>query len=1116
MSISTIIRNVIRFRAVVLILVAVGILLSAYSIRTAPLDAIPDISDPQIVIYAKWPRSPQLMESEVTEPLIRALIGSPDVQAIRGTSHMGYSFIYVILSNNARRETVQQLVLDRINTIRPQLPADANITLGPNASSMGWIFQYALVDKEQTRDLRDLRLLNEGQIKPALQSVAGVAEVASVGGLEKQYQLKIFPPLLADAGIPLRNVISAVQDVFQEAGGRTIEVTNREYQLRGVINSDDLAKLDFLVLGRSREGEPIFLKDVGYMQVGYDLRRSTADLDGKGEVVGGIVIMEQNQNVLAITRALHTKLDQIRESLPKGVEILPTYDRSAWIWTTLKEFFATLVTELVVLILVTTLFLRNLRTAAGPIAILVLSVLFTALPLAGFSQTINLFSLAGLCIAIGEIADATIVIVENCAAELSSRRKVSAAEKREIIIHSIANVAKPLLFSLLIILASFLPVFFLEVREARLFDPLAYSKTFAMAFSTLLTLFMLPIIVVWIFEREAAVSEVRRASVQRALKYRYALLAAFIGLLILAATVFRGFAGEYLPELVELTAVLIPIVIVWMFRKPATEGHDYHNTAPMRIYRSMLGSVIRHRYAFTVAGMLVLIPAGLLLNRFQKDFLPETDEGSILYMPTTLPGLPTREAGWVLQQMDKKLSAFPEVDRVFGKLGRGDTSTDPAPVSMVETTVLLKPRAKWRPGMTKDKLVAEMDKAMSIIGYVNTWVQPIRARVMMQGTGIQTPVGIKVKGPELEVIEDVSRQIETLLRSVEGTKSVIAERISGGYYIDVQNDLERMADHGVRVDEAMDTVRYAVGGDNIIGIKQEGNTVVPLALQYSPEYIDTVEKVRTVPVVTADGRSVPLNDIADVSVRKMPEMIRNDNGQLAGYIYIDLANVTAPDYVQRAKAVLAKDLMLPQGYSIEWTGLYQYTESAHARLRVIVPLTLVIIFGLLVIAFRSVGESFLIMLSVPFAMCGGVFLQWILGYPMTTAVIVGYISLFAIAVQTGIIMVIFIRDALARKSDSDSYVDAVIEGSAARLRPKLMTVAAVILSLLPIAFSTRPGMDILKPIAAPSIGGMVSSTIHVLFMTPCLFAIVEDFRQRRHKKQARQIRAEAPSEFQPR
>ncbi len=1022
MSISTIIRTVIRFRFVVVLLVVAGILLSAYSIRTAALDAIPDISDPQIVVYAKWPRSPQLLETEITEPLVRALMGSPGVQAIRGSSHMGYSFIYVILSDPSQREQMRQVVQDRVNAIRPQLPSDATLSLGPNASSMGWIYQYAIVDRQGTHDLRELRLLNESQIKPALQGVPGIAEVASVGGLEKQYQLKIFPPLLAKTGISLKQVITALQDVFQEAGGRMIEVTNRDYQLRGVINNDSLDKL-------TADGKPVYLRDIGYFQIGYDQRRSTADLDGTGEVVGGIAIMQQDQNVLAITRTLEQKLRQVRASLPQGVEIITTYDRSAWIWATLRQFFETLVTELVVLIIVTFLFLRNFRTAAGPIVILLLSTLFTVLPLAVFDQTINLFSLAGLCIAIGEIADATIVIVENCTAELSMHAYVTSEEKRGILIRSIARVAKPLLFSLLIILASFLPVFFLEEREARLFDPLAFSKTFAMAFSTLLTLFLLPIVVMWIFKRETATSR------------------------------------------------------------------NFQESAAVRLYRSALNTVIRYRYAFTIAGLLTLIPAAVLLSGFQKDFMPETDEGSILYMPTTLPGLPNREAGWVLQQMDKKLKALPEVERVFGKIGRADTSTDPAPLTMVETTVLLEPKSKWRSGMTKEKLVAEMDKALQTVGYVNSWVQPIRARVMMQSTGIQTPVGIKVKGPDISMIEEISQQIEGLLRGLAGTKSVIAERISEGYYVDVQNDLERMAKHGVTVDEAMSTVRYAIGGDNVVRVKQPDDTVVPLSVQYSPEYLDTLEKVRTTPVVTANGRSIPLGEIADVSVRKMPEMIRNDNGDLAGYIFVDLQNATASDYVDKARELFSKNLNLPVGYSIEWTGLFQYEAAARARLRFIVPFTLAIIIALLILAFKSVSESFLIMLSVPFAMVGGVFLQRMMGYPMTTAVIVGYISLFAVAVQTGVIMVIFIRDALANRTESQSYIDAVIDGSASRLRPKLMTVASIILSLLPITFSKGPGMEIMKPIAAPSIGGMVSSTLHVLFMTPCLFVIGEDIRR---------------------
>lgn len=1031
MIISSIIRNVIRFRVIVLSLAAAGVLFSVYLIRTAALDAIPDLSDPQIVVYAKWPRSPQLLETEVTEPLIRALMGSPGIQALRGTSHMGYSFIYVILSDPDLREEVQQRVLDRINAIRSQLPSDAAVTLGPNASSMGWIYHYALVDREKTRDLRELRLLNEGRIKPALQAVPGVAEVASVGGLEKQYQLKIFPPLLAQTGISLRQLITAVRNAFQEVGGRTIEVTNRDYQLRGVINTADLDKLEFLVVGRSKEGAPVHLKDVGYLQVGYDLRRSIADLDGEGEVVGGIAVMEQSQNVLAVTRSLEQKLQEVRATLPEGIEIVTTYNRSSLIWETLENFFSALSYELLVVILVIVWALRNFRAAVAPICVLLLGVLYTVLPMTGFRQTINLLSLAGLAIAIGEMADATIVIVENCTAELSRRGELSPAEKRETIIRATANMTRPLLFSMLIMVTSFLPIFFLGEREGRLFDPLAYSKTFAMAFSTLLTLFLLPVIIVWVFKAETPAAEKDRES-------------AFV----------RG-------------------------------------------YRAALRQAIQYRYA-CVAGSLVLLMAGaVLLTRFPKDYMPEMEEGSVLYMPTTLPGLPAREGGWILQQMDKKLKGFPEVERVFGKLGRADTATDPAPVTMIETTVVLRPKSEWREGMTKEKLVQEMNEAMRIVGYVNTWTQPIATRVMMQQTGIQTPVGIKVKGSDLSVVGEISKQVEGLLREFPGTKSVLAERISEGYFVDVEFDLERMAARGIAVDEAMLTVRHAIGGENVAGIKQPDNTIIPLGMQYSPEYIDTMEKVRATPVVTEDGRSVPLREIGEVAVRKMPEMIRNDNGDLAGYVYVNLDRVTATDYVEKARPFLAEHLTLPPGYSVEWTGLYQYAEDARSKLQVVMPLTLLIMFALLLMAFRSVADSSLIMLSAPFALVGGIFLQWRQGYSMTTAVIIGYISLFAVAIQTGIIMIEFIREALRNRTEDQSYVDAVVEGAVARLRPKLMTVATTVLGLLPIMLSSGSGMDITQPIATPTLGGMISSTIYVLFLIPCLFAIGADIRHSR-------------------
>jgi Cu(I)/Ag(I) efflux system membrane protein CusA/SilA len=1028
--ITLIIERVIRYRWAVLAVAAALAALSVYSLRTAALDAIPDISDPQVIVYTKWARSPQVIETEVTEPIIRALQGSPDIRALRGTSHMGFSFVYVILSDPSRRASVRQFVADRLSAIRAELPPDAEATLGPNASSMGWIFQYALVDRLGERDLRELRLLNESLVKPALQAAQGVAEVASVGGLEKQYQVKLYPPLLSQRGLALPAVIAAVQGVFQQAGGRTIEVTNREYQLRGGVNTENMDQLESLVLGRDRNGQPVQLRDVGYLQVGYDLRRGIADLDGTGEVVGGIAVMEQGRNVLAVTRDLLGRLDTLKSSLPNGIEIIPTYNRSALIWDTLANFFQAIVYELIVVILVIAVALRNVRAAVAPICVLLLGTLFTALPLTAFEQTINLFSLAGLAIAIGEMADATIVIVENCTARLARQGHVDVREKMRTILDATATMTRPLLFSMLIIVTSFLPIFFLGEREGRLFNPLAFSKTFAMAFSTLLTLF------------------------------------------------------------------LLPIVIVWIFRKPVPVPAGDRESRFVRAYRAALLHAIRFRYGFVAISAALLVAATVVMLGFQKDYMPEMEEGSILYMPTTLPGLPSREAGWIVQQMDRKLKEFPEVERVFGKLGRADSATDPAPVEMIETTVTLKPRSQWRPGMTKDKLIAEMNQAMQIVGYVNSWNQPIGTRVMMQDTGIQTPVGIKVKGKDLATVQQIAQEIEQLLQSVPGTQSVIAERISQGYFVDAQLDLERMAKEGVTVNEALPTVRFAIGGDNLIGIRQPDKTIVPLAIQYAPEYIDTLDKVRNTPVVTQDGRSIPLSQIADVGVREAPEMIRNDNGEPAGFIYVYLRDVTAPDYVERAQAFLGTNLTLPPGYSTEWTGLYQYAEDARSKLQIVVPITIIIMFGLLLMAFRSVADSSLIMLSAPFALVGGVLLQWQQGFSMTTAVIIGYVSLFAVAIQTGIIMIEFIREALANRTPAQSYMDAVIEGSVARLRPKLMTVATTVLGLLPIMLSSGSGMDITQPIATPTFGGMISSTIYVLFLIPCLFAIGDDIRRR--------------------
>ena len=1030
--ILAIIRASLRFRGLVWGLLAACVGLSLWSIRSMPLDAIPDLSDPQLVVYAKWQRSPQLLESQLTGPIIQALLGAPGIKGIRSVSHMGYSFIHVILLSEAKREPVRKAVVERLDAIKPQLPSDATVTLGVDAGSMGWIYTYALVDREKAHDLRELRQLNESRIKPALQRVPGVAEVASVGGLEKQYQLRLFPPLLAATGISLKQVVAALQNAFQESGGRTIEVTNRDYQIRGRVDFGTVDQIEAMVVGYSTEGSPVQLKDIGYIQLGYDQRRSVADLNGDGEVAGGIVVMQQGRNVLKVRGELEQRLQPLKASLPAGIDIVTTYDRAALVWGTVEHFLATLVFELVVVVLVVALFLRNARSALAPICVMLLGVVLTALPLSALNQTLNLLSLAGLFIAIGEMVDATIVIVENCAAELSTQSGLDAAERQELVIRSMSSVARPLLFSMLIILVSFLPLLFLGEREGRLFDPLVYSKTFAMAFSTLLTLFLIPSIVVWIFK-------VRRPEAKRA------------------------------------------------------------QPLYLRGYRHLLGMALKLRYPLLAASLAMLVAAAIAMLGLRKEFMPQMEEGSILYMPATLPGLPAKEAGWILQRLDKRLAQFPEVANVFGKMGRADTSTDTAPVSMIEATVLLKPPSEWRKGLTKQQLIAEMDTAMQVIGYVNTWVQPIGARIAMQSSGIQTAVGIKVRGSDLATIESVAREIEGLLQIFPHTKSVIAERISSGSFIDTRFDPVRMAKHGIAADDAMLTARYAIGGDNVVAIRDGNNLQVPLSIQYAPEYIDTLAKIRGSPVVTSAGRSVAIEEIADVAVRKMPEMVRNDDGELTGYVFVDAGDFNPTEYVEKARSFLQKNLVLPPGIALQWTGEHEDTARVRSRLATILPLTLLLMFALLVAAFRSVRDSALIMLSVPFAFVGAVALQAALGYPTTTAVIVGYFALFAVAVQTGIIMIIFIRQALARRAAEDTAMDAVIAGSVARLRPKLMTVACTTLSLLPIMLIDGPGMEIMKPIAAPTVGGMISSAIYVLFLIPCLFAVGQDISRVRSK-----------------
>jgi len=1022
----TIINGSIRYRKVIGALMALGMALSVYAIKNSPLDAIPDISDPQIIIYSKWSRSSSLLESKITRPLIRSLSGMKGVRTVRGMSYLGYSFVYVIMENDADKNMVKDGVNDRLNSIRPKLPPDAQIEIGPQASAMGWAYQYVLVDSDNSHDLREIRRIQQERVKTALESVEGVAEVATVGGLEKQYQLKIYPPLLAETGVSLKELVLALKSIFDEVGGRLLEVNNRDYQIRGIAKAENIDQVESAVIGYSRDGSPVRIKDIGYIQVGYDLRRGIADFNGIGEVVGGIVVIEQDKNVLTVIKRVKEKLKAIEKTLPEGISIVTVYDRSPLISGAIFTFFKTLAYELAVVILVMALFLKTGRTVVAPALVLLFSVLFSFLPLYLFHQTLNLFSIAGLFLAMGEMADATIVMVENCASELAAKRPVSEAERRRIIVESIINMARPLFFSLLIIIVSFLPVFFLGAREGKLFDPLAYSKTFAMFLSTLLTFVFLPALILSIF-------------------------------------------GGKRPA-------------------PIAKANDF----TLRWYKRSLGTVLKFKYLFLALNIFILMATLPVMMSFGKTFMPELDEGSILYMPTTLPGLPAKEAGWILQRIDEKLKNFPEVEKVFGKLGRADSATDPAPFTMIESTITLRPKKEWRPGMTIKRLIEEMDDEMKIPGFVNAWTQPIRARVDMQTTGVQTPVGLKVKGASLEQIETIAKKIETALREFPNTKSVIAERISDGYFIDADFDYDRLASLGIRVDEALLHIRYALGGENIGWIDNQ-NGRVPLNAQYVIDYINTLEKISNLLIVASGDRITPLSNVADVRVKRLPEMIRDEDGLLTGYIYIDIAGIEAGTYVERAKDFLSEKLKLPDGYLLEWSGQFQYEIEARKKLLIIAPVTLLIIFALLMYTFRSIVDAILIMLSIPYAFVGGIWMQWALGYPMTIAVWVGYIAVFAVAVQTGIIMIIFLRQALKKRGVKNgrqtpgSIETAVIEGSALRLRPKLMTVSTTILSLLPVMLSSGSGMEIMKPIATPTVGGMITSTIYVLFIIPCLF-----------------------------
>ena len=1005
-----------------------------WAMRATPLDAVPDISDVQVIVSTEWMgRSPDIIEDQITYPIVTSLLSAPRVRTVRGFTDFGISYVYVIFEDGTDIYWARSRVVEYLQGIRARLPEGSNPTIGPDATGVGWVFQYALVDDTGRRNLADLRGVQDWFLRYALASVDGVAEVASIGGFVKQYQVSLDPTKLAAYDKSVKDVVDAIRASNNEVEGRLLEFSGREYMVRGRGYLTSLEDIAAVSLGADARGTPVRVGDVAQVRIGPDLRRGVAELDGKGEVVGGIVVMRFGENALRVIDGVKAKLLEVQGALPEGVRVVPTYDRSGLINESIGTLRRTLIEETVVVSIVIVLFLFHLRSAFVPILALPLAVIASFVPMYYLRVNANIMSLGGLALAIGVLVDASIVMVENAYRHVSEPDAPLAYEDQpRAIIAAAKQVGRPIFFSLAIIIVSFAPVFLLEAQEGRMFRPLAFTKTSAMALASLLSITLVPVLMV-----------------------------IFI----------RG-------------------------RRLRPESANPVSRACAWLYEPVLRTALRFKWTallVNAAAVPLVLPLALALG---SEFMPPLYEGSMLYMPTSPPGMSITEGSRLLQVQDKLLRQVPEVQQVFGTLGRGTTPTDNTPMGMVNTTVMLKPRSEWRPGMTFEKLQAEMDESLQFPGFPNVWTQPIRNRLDMLLTGIKTPVGIKVFGADLDVIQSLGQQIEGILRDVPGTRSVYAERVSQGYFTDIQIDRQAIARYGLTIAEVQDVIQSALGGENVTQTV-EGRERYPVNVRYARAFRDDIQALERVLVKAPTGANVPLGQLAAITLTTGPAMVRDEDGQLAGYVYVDTATSDIGGYVEAARAAIARQLRLPAGYTLQWTGQYEFQVRARERLQILIPIVLFIIFMLLYMTFRSAAEATIVMLSVVYAMTGGVILQWLLGYNFSVAVWVGYIALYGVAVQTGVVMVVYLHEALDRrlraggKLSEQDLLRATIDGSVLRLRPKLMTVTVVMASLVPIMWSTGVGSDVMKPIAAPIIGGMITSTIHVLIITPVIFYIMK-------------------------
>ncbi|UVW30056.1 efflux RND transporter permease subunit [Massilia sp. H6] len=1007
-----------------------------WSLQRTALDALPDLSDVQVIIRTPFPgQAPQIVENQVTYPLTTTMLSVPGAVTVRGYSFFGDSFVYILFEDGTDPYWARSRVLEYLNQVQSRLPDQAKPALGPDASGVGWVYEYALVDRSGRHDLSQLRALQDWFLKYELKTVANVAEVASLGGMVRQYQIVLDPDKMRAYQITHAMAIEAVENANQEAGGGVLELGEAEYMVRasGFLQSlDDFRKIPLTV---SNAGVPVLLGDVARIGLGPEMRRGIAELNGEGEVAGGIIVMRSGKNALDTIDAVKAKLQLLQKSLPAGVEIVTTYDRSRLIKGAVANLRNKLIEEFIVVAVVCAVFLFHVRSALVAVVTLPVGILISFIVMHYQGVNANIMSLGGIAIAVGAMVDAAVVMIENAHKHLEAWHRAHPGEQLrgearwQVIGEAAVQVGPALFFSLLIIVLSFIPVFTLEAQEGRLFAPLAFTKTYAMAAAAVLAVTLIPVL---------------------------------MGYLI------RG-------------------------RIPAEEKNPL-NRWLIAAYRPLLERVLRHPKLTLVLAALIIAITIVPITRLGGEFMPPLDEGDLLYMPTALPGLATGKVVQLLQQTDRLIKTVPEVHSVFGKAGRADTATDPAPLEMFETTIQFKPRDQWRAGMTPEKLVEELDRAVQVPGLSNIWVPPIRNRIDMLATGIKSPVGVKVAGADLQTIDRIASDIERVVKSVPGVSSALAERLGGGRYIDIDLDRTSAARHGLSIRALQGIVSAAIGGDNI-GETIEGLQRFPINLRYPREYRDSVEKLRQLPVLTARGTQIVLGDVARIRISDGPPMLRSENARLSGWVYVDIRGRDLRSVVQEMQRAVAAQVDLPAAYSIAWSGQFEYMERATSRLKVVVPATLLIIFVLLYLTFGRIDEAALIMATLPFALVGGIWLLWALGHHVSVASAVGFVALAGLAAEFGVIMLLYLkhawdeRIAAGRVSQAD-LVEAIREGAVLRVRPKAMTVAVIVAGLVPVLTASGPGSEIMQRIAAPMVGGMITAPLLSLFVVPAVYLLM--------------------------